>query len=63
MDMRVWGRSGCVLAPFKQRSTADKLSGGEVYNTNYLVTLNRDILQSAQDVIEHCEDLEFLRAV
>ena len=40
-----------------------KLAGGEVYEINELITLNLDIRQFAQDVIENCEGPEFLRAL
>ena len=40
-----------------------KLAGGEVCEINELVTLNLDIRQFAQDVIENCEGPELLRAL
>ena len=39
-----------------------KLAGGEVREINVLITLNLDIRQFAQDVIENCEGPELLRA-
>ena len=39
-----------------------KLAGGEVREINELITLNLDIRQFAQDVIENCEGPELLRA-
>src|SRR5205807_5271395 len=39
-----------------------KLAAGEVRDINELITLNIDIRQFAQDVIENCEDPELLRA-
>ena len=39
-----------------------KLSNGEVTDINDLITLNLDIRQFAQDVIENCEGPELLRA-
>ena len=40
-----------------------KLAGGEVCEINELITLNLDIRQFAQDVIENCEGPELLRAL
>jgi hypothetical protein len=40
-----------------------KLSAGEVTEVNDLVTLNLDIRQFAQDVIQYCEGPELLRAL
>ena len=40
-----------------------KLAGGEVCEINELITLNLDIRQFAQDVIENCEGPEILRAL
>jgi hypothetical protein len=40
-----------------------KLSGGEVRDINELITLNLNIRQFAQDVIENCEGPELLRAL
>jgi methylase of polypeptide subunit release factors len=40
-----------------------KIANREVANINELVTLNLDIRQFAQDVIEHCEGPELLRAL
>ena len=40
-----------------------KLAGGEVREINELITLNLDIRQFAQDVIENCEGPELLRAL
>jgi len=40
----------------------DKLSRGDVGEINDLITLNLDICQFAQDVIENCEDPDLLRA-
>lgn len=40
----------------------DKLTAGEVEDINDLITLNLDIEQFAQDVIENCEGPELLRA-
>jgi hypothetical protein len=42
--------------------TRDKLTAGEVHDINDLITLNLDIEQFAQDVIENCEGPELLRA-
>lgn len=39
-----------------------KLAAGEVREINDLITLNLDIRQVAQDVIEHCEGPDLLRA-
>jgi len=39
-----------------------KLAGGEVRNINDLITLNLDIRQFGQDVIENCEGSDLLRA-
>jgi hypothetical protein len=39
-----------------------KLAGGEVREINELITLNLDIRQFAQDVIENCEGPDLLRA-
>ena len=39
-----------------------KLAGGEVREINGLITLNLDIRQFAQDVIENCEGPDLLRA-
>jgi hypothetical protein len=39
-----------------------KLGAGEVHDVNELITLNIDIRQFAQDVIENCEGPELLRA-
>ncbi len=41
----------------------DKLAAGEVRDINDLITLNLDIEQFAQDVIETCEGPELLRAI
>ena len=41
----------------------DKLTDGKVCEVNELITLNLDIRQFAQDVIENCEGPELLRAV
>jgi len=40
-----------------------KLAGGEVRDINDLITLNLNIRQFAQDVIENCEGPELLRAL
>lgn len=40
-----------------------KLAGGEVSDVNDLITLNLDIRQFAQDVIQFCESPELLRAL
>ena len=40
-----------------------KLAGGEVCEINELITLNLDIRQFAQDVVENCEGPELLRAL
>lgn len=40
-----------------------KLAGGEIWDVNDLVTLNLDIRQFAQDVIQFCEGPELLRAL
>ena len=40
----------------------DKLTAGKVHDINDLITLNLDIEQFAQDIIEHCEGPELLRA-
>ena len=40
-----------------------KLASGEVSDVNELVTLNLDIRQFAQDIIETCEDPDLLRAL
>jgi hypothetical protein len=39
-----------------------ELAAGEVHNTDDLITLNLDIRQFTQDVIENCEGPELLRA-
>lgn len=39
-----------------------KLASGEVHEINDLITLNLDIRQFAQDVIERCEEPDLLRA-
>ena len=39
-----------------------KLAAGEVHDINDLITLNLDIRQFAQDVIENCEGPDLLRA-
>lgn len=41
----------------------EKLAGGEVREINDLITLNLDIRQFVQDVIERCEGPDLLRAV
>ena len=41
----------------------EKLAGGEVRDINDLITLNLNIRQFAQDVIENCEGPELLRAL
>jgi hypothetical protein len=48
----------------RQRYTdlKSKIANREVTNINDLITLNLDIRQFAQDVIEHCEGPELLRA-
>lgn len=40
-----------------------KLAAGEVHEINDLITLNLDIRQFAQDVIDNCEGVELLRAI
>jgi len=40
-----------------------KLAGGEITDVNDLITLNLDIRQFAQDVIQFCEGPELLRAL
>lgn len=41
----------------------EKLSSGQVHHVNDLVTLNLNIRQFAQDVIQYCEGPELLRAL
>jgi hypothetical protein len=41
----------------------EKLAAGEVSGIDELVTLNLDVHQFTQDIIENCENPEFLRAV
>jgi hypothetical protein len=40
-----------------------KLSAGEICNINDLITLNLDIRQFAQDIVENCEGPDLLRAI
>ena len=40
-----------------------KLSNGEIYDINNLITYNLNIRQFAQDVIENCEGPELLRSI
>lgn len=47
----------------RYRSLKAKLAAGEVHQINDLVTLNLNIRQFAQDVIQFCEGPELLRAV
>jgi hypothetical protein len=47
----------------RYRAVRTKLSAGEVHRVNDLVTLNLNIRQFAQDVIQFCEGPELLRAV
>ena len=47
----------------RYRSVKDKLAAGEVNQVNDLVTLNLNIRQFAQDVIQFCEGPELLRAL
>lgn len=47
----------------RYRSVKAKLAAGEVHQVNDLVTLNLNIRQFAQDVIQFCEGPELLRAV
>lgn len=46
----------------RYQAIRDKLTAGEIEDINDLITLNLDIEQFAQDVIEHCEGPELLRA-
>ena len=46
----------------RYQEVRDKLTSGEVRDVNDLITLNLDIEQFAQDVIENCEGPELLRA-
>lgn len=41
----------------------DRLASGEVHEVNDLITLNLDVRQFAQDVIQYCEGPELLRAM
>lgn len=47
----------------RYRAVKAKLAAGEVHQINNLVTLNLNIRQFAQDVIQFCEGPELLRAV
>jgi hypothetical protein len=47
----------------RYRAVRTKLAAGEVHRVNDLVTLNLNIRQFAQDVIQFCEGPELLRAV
>jgi hypothetical protein len=47
----------------RYRAVKAKLAAGEVHQVNDLVTLNLNIRQFAQDVIQFCEGPELLRAV
>ena len=47
----------------RYREIKAKLAAGEVSEINDLITLNMDIRQFAQDVIENCEGPELLRAL
>jgi hypothetical protein len=47
----------------RYRAVKAKLSAGEVHQVNDLVTLNLNIRQFAQDVIQFCEGPELLRAI
>ena len=49
-------------APALRRDLKSKIANGEVRNVNDFITLNLDIRQFAQDVIENCEGPELLRA-
>jgi hypothetical protein len=46
----------------RYREIRNKLAEGEVHDFNELVTLNLDIRQFSQDVIENCEGPDLLRA-
>ena len=46
----------------RYQETREKLAAGEVQDINDFITLNLDIEQFAQDVIENCEGPELLRA-
>lgn len=46
----------------RYEEVSSRLAGGEVRNVNDLVTLNLDLRQFAQDVIENCEGPDLLRA-
>jgi hypothetical protein len=47
----------------RYRSIKEKLTTGEVHKVNDLVTLNLNIRQFAQDVVQFCEGPELLRAM
>jgi hypothetical protein len=47
----------------RYQETRTKLANGEVREVNDLITLNLDIRQFAQDVIQYCEGPELLRAL
>jgi hypothetical protein len=47
----------------RYRAVKAKLAAGEVHQVNDLVTLNLNIRQFAQDVIQFCEGPELLRAI
>ncbi len=47
----------------RYQEVQDKLAAGDVRDINDLITLNLDIEQFAQDVIETCEGPELLRAI
>jgi len=60
LPTEIW--RGVVARRQRYHETRDKLAGGEVHDINDLITLNLDIEQFAQDVIENCEGPELLRA-
>ena len=45
------------------KEVRDRLASGEVHEVNDLITLNLDVRQFAQDVIQYCEGPELLRAM
>ncbi|MBI4469786.1 MAG: SAM-dependent methyltransferase [Acidobacteria bacterium] len=53
-----------VIARHKRyKAVKAKLATGEVHDINDLITLNLDVRQFAQDVIENCEGPDLLRAL
>ena len=47
----------------RYKEVRDKLATGDVHEVNDLITLNLDVRQFAQDVIQYCEGPELLRAL